>query len=383
MFQYRLLKTVYYINNHMTKNREIKNALLRTVVKLYEGMYPSHDIKLSKKSKKVLGSRFLSVERDNESEVEPLVRKNLEDFYRSANGVEVIDFSQSTTFFPSRIEQFYSLEEITKIARKSPCVSLTEFSEYINTRPDREKFPQNYRGGIRWEDYEDNGGYIIFLGLDKLENLKEELLVEAESIVQDCIEKEYCYRHTRNLVMNFIEPYLSEEERYDPSLYEGIKGMNRGKGQGGDFKNFGNFFSIHNRKFGPIQKRLRTYASPEKFEEFCKEFGIKKITDIESETRGGEKLPDSTIQKIKEYKEKYGINYNPKQIYSSDLIQKIFSEKKEITLEVALEIQKDLNSGMLLKDVEVKYKYNYVTIKNKLEFYNLSYEIKRSWKKSK
>lgn len=367
----------------MTKNREIKNALLRTVVKLYDGMYPSHDIKLSKKSKKVLGSRFLSVERDNESEIEPLVRKNLEDFYRSANGIEVIDFSQSTTFFPSRIEQFYTLEEITEIARKSPCVTLPEFTEYINTRPDREKFPQNYRGGIRWDEYEENGGHITFLGLDKLENLKNELLEEAESIVQDCIQKEYCYRYARSLVMNFIEPYLSEEERYDPSLYEGIKGVETKKFiKGGDFKNFGNFFSIHNSKFGPMQKRLRTYATPERFEEFCKKFGVKMVTEIDSETRGGENLPESTIQSIKDYKEKYGITSSGtiKQVYSPELLQKLFPKKKEITLEVALEIQKDLNSGMLLKDAETKYGYNYVTIKKKLEFYNLTYEIKRSWK---
>lgn len=367
----------------MTKNREIKNALLRTVVKLYEGMYPSHDIKLSKKSRKILGSRFLSVERDNESEIEPLVRKNLEDFYKSANGVDVIDFSQSPTFFPSKIEQFYSLEEITEIARKSPCVSLPEFSEYINTRPDRERFPQNYSGGIRWDDYEENGGYISFLGLDKLENLKKDLLEETESIIQDCIEKEYCYKYSRILVTNFIEPYLSEEKGYDPSLYEGIKGTNRGRGQGGGFKNFGNFFVIHTSKFGPMQKRLNTYASPERFETFCKKFNIKIASDIESEIRGGEKLPDITIKKIKEYREKYGIT-GPgtlKQVYSQDLLQKLFPKKKEITLEVALEIQKDLNSGMLLKDVEAKYKYNYATIKNKLEIYNLSYEIKRSWKK--
>jgi hypothetical protein len=366
----------------MTKNREIKNALLRTVVKLYEGMYPSHDIKLSKKSKKVLGSRFLSVERDNDSEIEPLVRKNLEDFYRSANGVDVIDFSQSPIFFPSKIEQFYSLEEITEIARKSPCVTLDAFSEYINTRPDKERFPQNYRGGIRWDEYEEKGGYITFLGLDKLENLKKELLEEAESIVQDCIEKDYCYRYSRELVSNFIEPYLSEERGYDPSLYEGIKGMNRGRGQGGDFKNFGNFFTIHNSKFGPIQKRLRTYASPERFEAFCKKFNIKIASDIESEIRGGEKLPYITIQKIKEYREKYGIT-GPgtlKQVYSSDLLQKLFPKRTKIDLRIALEMQKDLNSGMFLKDVEAKYGWHYYTIETKLKEYKLPYMIGGKWK---
>lgn len=361
----------------MTKNREIKNALLRTVVKLYDGMYPSHDIKLSKKSKKILGSRFLSVERDNESEIEPLVRKNLEDFYRSANGIEVIDFSQSTTFFPSRIEQFYSLEEATEIARKSPCISLPDFYSYVKTRPDRERFATNYQW---YPEYESRGGYVRFLGLDKLENLKKELLEEAESIVQDCVERGYCYKYARSLVTNFISPYLSEEAEYNPSLYEGIKGMERKKGQSGDFKTLGNFFTIYISKFGPMQKRLGTYASPEKFEEFCKKFGIKKVTDIESEIINGEKLPDTTVKRKKYFIEKYGINGNPKQIYSSDLINKLFPEKKEITLEVALEIQRDLNSGMFLKDVEIKYGWNYYTIENKLKGYNLPYMIRGKWK---
>ena len=367
----------------MTKNREIKNALLRTVVKLYEGMYPSHDIKLSKKSRKILGSRFLSVERDNESEIEPLVRKNLEDFYKSANGVDVIDFSQSPTFFPSRIEQFYSLEEITEIARKSPCISLPEFSEYVNTRPDRERFPQNYRGGIRWDEYEENGGHISFLGLDKLENLKKQLLEEVESIVQDCIQKEYCYRHARALVTRFIEPYLSEEDGYDPSLYEGIKGVGSKKFiKGGDFKNFETFFSIYITKFGPMQKRLRTYASPERFEEFCKKFGVKKVIEIDSETRGGEKLPENTIKNIKEYKEKYGIIQagGIKGIYNPDLLQKLFPKRTKIDLKIALEIQKDLNSGMFLKDVETKYGWKYYTIETKLKEHKLPYMIRGKWK---
>ena len=366
----------------MTKNREIKNALLRTVVKLYEGMYPSHDIKLSKKSRKILGSRFLSVERDNESEIEPLVRKNLEDFYKSANGVDVIDFSQSPTFFPSRIEQFYSLEEITEIARKSPCISLPEFSEYVDTRPDREKFRVNLFHN-QWDEYEKNGGHISFLGLDKLENLKKQLLEEVESIVQDCIQKEYCYRHARALVTRFIEPYLSEEDGYDPTLYEGTKGVGSKKFiKGGDFKNFENFFSIYITKFGAMQKRLRTHASPEKFEEFCKKFNVVLVTDIDSDSRKGVKLPDLTIQIMKSYREKYGIPPSGciKAVYNPDLLQNLFPKRTKIDLKIALEMQKDLNSGMFLKDVETKYGWRYFTIETKLKEHKLPYMIRGKWK---
>ena len=99
-----------------SKNNEIKNVLLRTIIKLYEGSYPTQNVKLAHKAKKVLGSRFLSIEKDDDSIIEPLVRRNLDDFYKSANGVEIIDFSKSSTFFPSRTGSFYRDEEVMEIA---------------------------------------------------------------------------------------------------------------------------------------------------------------------------------------------------------------------------------------------------------------------------
>ena len=74
------------------------------------------------------------------------------------------------------------------------------------------------------------------------------------------------------------------------------------------------------------------------------------------------------------------IFFRLKQVYSQDLLQKLFPKRTKIDLKIALEMQKDLNSGMFLKDVETKYGWNYYTIETKLKEYKLPYMIRGKWK---
>ena len=350
-----------------SKNNEIKNVLLRTIVKLYEGSYPTHNIKLAHKSKKVLGSRFLSIEKDNESTIEPLVRRNLDDFYKAANGVEIMDFSKSSTFFPSRSESFYPFEKVAEMAKNSPYVTLEDFFDYVKTRPDKEKFA-SWLWYTASKEYEEMG-FHKFFGLDLLEKMREDLIEKSEKIVQDCIKKEYKLLYVRKKISDLINPYSPDQPEYDSSLYYGIKG--------GTISNSANGIRhMYQKKYGKVADRIGRYASQEKFEEYCKKFGVKKKIDLHTDNDSAER---------NEFSLKYGImkGMDPMKIYPKEFMDRIFQEtskyiNKGIDLDMCIKMQIDLNSGMRLKDVAVKYDISQQSVSKSLKVRGLEYKTKTS-----
>lgn len=365
-------------------NVDIRNILLTTVVKLYQGQFPSHDVKLRERVASVLGRRFLSVERDNDGEIKRYIRASLDDFYEAASTMELLNYKDSISFFPSRNEIYYSLEEVTEIARKSPYETIEDFFKYVKTREDSDRF----RGSVAYQtepEYEKRGGSKYFLGLDSLTNLKEQIFTKARELETYCSEKKYCLRYSKKIIDEFVGPYLIDEKKFNPSLYLGIKGMERGSSHG-PLRNFQDFWGGYTRKFGPISKRIPHYATPEIFKEYCLRFSIKSAIEVEpNNIRNREKKNTKVKMKMMEDRERYGIPSCTvlKNYYGSSFLKSIFTQRRnnEITYDICVEIQKDLNSGMLLKDVSSKYKANYQTIKNKLEKYNLEYSIKMSRKK--
>ena len=350
-----------------TKNNEIKNVLLRTVIKLYEGSYPTHNVKLAHKSKKVLGSRFLSVEKDNDSIIEPLVRRNLDDFYKSANGVEIINFSKSSTFFPSRTESFYPFEKVAEMAKNSPYVTLEDFFDYVKTRPDKEKFA-SWLWYTSSKEYEEMG-FHKFFGLDVLEKIREDLIEKSEKIVQACIKKEYKLLYVSKLLKELWGPYSPDKPEYNPSLFEGVKG--------GKISNTENGIRhMYQQKYGKVADRIERYASKEKFEEYCKKFEVKKKIDLHT---------DNDPDERKEFSLKYGImkGMDPMKIYPKEFTDRIFVEtnkygQKGIDLDMCIKMQKDLNSGMSLKDVAIKYDISQQSVSKKLKERGLEYKTKTS-----
>jgi hypothetical protein len=350
-----------------TKNNEIKNILLRTVIKLYEGSYPTHNVKLAHKSKKVLGSRFLSVEKDDESTIEPIVRRNLDDFYKSANGVEIINFSKSSTFFPSRTEAFYSFERVAEMAKNSPYVTLEDFFDYVKTRPDNEKFA-SWIWYTASKEYEEMG-FHKFFGLDALEKMREDLIEKSEKIVQECIRKGYKLLYASKLLKELWGPYSPDKPGYNPSLFEGIKG--------GKISNTENGIRhMYQQKYGKVADRIDRYASLEKFEEYCKKFGVKKKIDLHTDNDSVER---------NEFSLKYGImkGMDPMKIYPNEFMSRIFVEtnkygQKGIDLNMCIKMQTDLNSGMKLKDVSAKYGVSQHSVSNNLKKFGLEYKTQTS-----
>jgi hypothetical protein len=353
-----------------TKNNEIKNVLLRTVIKLYEGSYPTHNVKLAHKSKKVLGSRFLSIEKDNDSIIEPLVRRNLDDFYKSANGVEIINFSKSSTFFPSRTESFYPFEKVAEMAKNSPYVTLEDFFDYVKTRPDKEKFA-SWLWYTASKEYEEMG-FHKFFGLDVLEKIREDLIEESERIVQDCIKKEYKLLYASKLLKELWGPYSPDKPEYIPSLFEGVKG--------GKISNTENGIRlIYQKKYGKVADRIGRYASQKKFEEYCKKFNIRKKEDL--------KKPKS--DQMEAFETKYGITkgFNPDKVYPKEFLSKIFTLEnpygsKNFTLQDAISIGERINNGERINKIALEYNVNNHSIVNLLKRNKIEYKSKNDILKS-
>jgi superfamily II DNA or RNA helicase len=70
---------------------EIQNTLTSTIQKIYEAQFPSHDVVVRERVRRILGRRFLSVDRTEPDIVEPLVRISLNDVYESAATVSLTD----------------------------------------------------------------------------------------------------------------------------------------------------------------------------------------------------------------------------------------------------------------------------------------------------
>ena len=355
-----------------SKNNEIKNVLLRTIIKLYEGSYPTQNVKLAHKAKKVLGSRFLSIEKDDDSIIEPLVRRNLDDFYKSANGVEIIDFSKSSTFFPSRTGSFYRDEEVMEIAIRSPYLTLVDFFDYIKTRPDAERF-----GSMAY--YQSRFSPDEFLGLCKIEEIKNSLCEEINLIIEECSKKGYGYLYTKDLIDELITPYFPENKNYDPELYEGIKG-------GPVYKNMKGFLFFYYQTRGKITDKVPQYASGKKFREYCKKFRIETYADIWRDGPGNKKLSQKELDEKFNFYRKFGIptKIYLQEIYGNVVIDELFPNKRkalDITLDEAKLIQEEINKGETIKDAAKRIGISQASLVNILKKkYKLSY-ITRTSKK--
>jgi superfamily II DNA or RNA helicase len=182
---------------------DLKNDLLRTIAKLHEGLFPSHDLQLAYKVKKVLGRTFNEVEKDKEAVVKPEVRKLLDDFYEAATDVELFDFVRSPAFLNGGKPDYYTFDEIHKIAVDSPSITLDHFfNEYVPSLNDPKIYGQFFITSS--EEYKKIGP-IVFLGMEKYRDLEEKLFIELELIVSNCINKNLSYRET-----------LSEIKKEDP-----------------------------------------------------------------------------------------------------------------------------------------------------------------------
>ena len=318
-------------------NTEVRNALMSTVSKLYEGLFPAHDILLRERVQRKLGSRFLSVERDNDSEVDPVIRRNLEDYYEEANGINLIEFSRSPRFFPERSDLYYTLEEVTEIARKSPYLTLKEFFEYAETRPDREKFGSRVFYGTMLQ-YQERGGTNYFLGLEKVSKMKQELFDCLDSIVENCTKKGYCIDYCRGEINKKIKEHSPDCKEFKKSLYKGVKGY-----IGVGFRLIQNEYQT---KRGMIKDKLPLYASSERFLEYCKKFKVQSVKDV-PRFEGNPKK--------KFFYLRYGIPHRHaiQEVYSYKVLDEAFPEREKfrITEEEAISIWEKIKKGESISDL--------------------------------
>jgi superfamily II DNA or RNA helicase len=70
---------------------EIQNTLTSTIQKIYEAQFPSHNVEIRARVRRILGRRFLEVDRTEPDTLEPLVRISLNEVYESAATVSLTD----------------------------------------------------------------------------------------------------------------------------------------------------------------------------------------------------------------------------------------------------------------------------------------------------
>lgn len=62
----------------------LRTAISSTVLKLYEAQFPSHDVELKERVRRIVGRNFLSVEKDREGDIPSSTRINLDEIYNAA-----------------------------------------------------------------------------------------------------------------------------------------------------------------------------------------------------------------------------------------------------------------------------------------------------------
>jgi superfamily II DNA or RNA helicase len=220
---------------------DIKNQLLITVSKLYDGLFPQHDLELRKKVRKIIGKRFLSTEKDEESTITVHVRALLSEFYDAAETVELFEFINSSAFKNGGKAVLYSFEEIHEIAKESNCDSIENFYEYLGTRDDFDKFPtrltltdSNPEYSLKYKKM----GWKAFIGLDKFFTLKLSIFKEIDEKIQEALEKDFYYGWLQQEVFSICIPhcpFLQENkklvinENFKKELWDGVKGGIIGK----------------------------------------------------------------------------------------------------------------------------------------------------------
>jgi superfamily II DNA or RNA helicase/Zn-finger nucleic acid-binding protein len=218
----------------------IKNALLNTVYKLNEGMFPVHDLELSLKIKKILGRTFNETEKDKEAVIKPEVRALLDDFYEAASGTELFDFVKSSAFINGGKPVYYEFEIVHKMAVESEFLEMKDF--FGRTHGGYGNDPMIPGIWAIYEDpkYKEMGGPKFFMGLGNSIRLRKDIFEKIGKIIKMCKENNYSSSYAQREVSKLTSGYLPyklirntdknkkglirvDNPDYNLSLYDGIK----------------------------------------------------------------------------------------------------------------------------------------------------------------
>ena len=112
------------LDNHLFV---LRSKISSTVVKLYESQFPSHDVELSTKVRRIVGRRFLSVEKDTEGDIPSSIRLSIDQIYEASSGT---DFKRFIDSFRNRSTQD-ELEILAEEFRSSYDMSLLYHKESL------------------------------------------------------------------------------------------------------------------------------------------------------------------------------------------------------------------------------------------------------------
>ena len=73
----------------------IRGTIANTVGKLYDAMFPSHDVELRNKMIRIYGGGFASIEGDDSDIIEPMIRISIDQIFEATRGIDFKDFLDS------------------------------------------------------------------------------------------------------------------------------------------------------------------------------------------------------------------------------------------------------------------------------------------------
>lgn len=261
---------------------DIKNQLLITVSKLYDGLFPQHDLELRKKVRKIIGKRFLSTEKDEEATVTVHVRALLSEFYDAAETVELFEFVNSSAFKNGGKPIFYDFLEIQDIAQNSECSTLTSFYEYIKTREDQEFFPSF--SSLSYTIQLKKIKIDVFFGVSEAKKFKKKLVKDARKFVLYCKRNGFTSKYAMNCLREKWKPLcpfntLTDKYEgvlnpdYDVNSYLGIK-----KGIPVT-QSIDEIFGSYNHLYPNISNELDEFVSAENLEKIIKQKRISSLSE--------------------------------------------------------------------------------------------------------
>lgn len=357
---------------------DIKNQLLITVSKLYDGLFPQHDLELRKKVRKIIGKRFLSTEKDEEATVTVHVRALLSEFYDAVETVELFEFINSSAFKNGGKAILYSFEEIHEIAKKSNLDSIESFYKYLEERDDFEKFPTRFSLTVSNEEYSlkfIKMGWKAFIGVDQLFSMRIAIFKEIDLKIEEAIEKKFyygwlqeqlysiCIPHCPFLTQNPNNSQFVLNKDFQDELWSGIKG-------GVIAKTPANFLKAYQRdRKIKILDLVPRYCTFEETYTFMVENGLKNINQLDKF--------DAEAKKKKGIPSGQGIS----QAYGDDRVKQLDFEnksEKDLSLAKLKEISEMIAGGMTIETAASSIGISRDNLWKKLKVSNLLPE-KKSW----
>jgi DNA-binding CsgD family transcriptional regulator len=306
------------------------------------------EAKIKEKSKTRGGSKPPEIDFDfsKDDGASPAYRAWWDEIYKAISFGEIVRISTEVIFS----SLYYKCEEAQKFISEDPNIFTSkDYVRFISMgkewRKDFHRFLTLQAYAIQ-EIYRKNGGFDWFAGLSKIKEIKNQIFLEIDELIENSRKNGYCIEYVNKKINGILGPHSIDSDLYDSNIYEGVKG-----GPLGGRRSIRQAY-LHSRKIN-LDEIFKNYAPEEKFIEYCKIF---KITNKASLYKFEGDEEEEFYRNKKNFCEKFGIPpmgaRSLEEIYSPKIIKNCLPDKKKETSEEEKEkVLKMLKSGKNVREI--------------------------------